>query len=267
MVSKKDKSRTDPHVLYQLSVQSPEFELDFIDDKFKKIRGRKPNFMREDFCGTALSSCEWVKRSRKNRAIAIDINPEVLEWCQKHNYSELTRGQKQRLQIVNKNVLSVKTPKVDVCQAFNFSYWTFQERRVMLRYFKNIKNSLCDDGLLFLDSFGGYEAHKVQIEKRKVDGFTFLWEQKKYNAVTGEMHCRIHFRFPGGRKIDNAFSYVWRLWGAREIREVLVDAGFKCTTMYLQEFDEKTDEPLDSFVATDYAEDYACWIGYIVAQK
>ena len=96
----------------------------------------------------------------------------------------------------------------------------------MLRYFKNIRNSLCDDGLLFLDSFGGYEAHKVQTEKRKLDGFTFLWEQKQYNAVTGEMHCRIHFRFPGGRKIDNAFSYVWRLWGAREIREVLIDAGF-----------------------------------------
>ncbi len=267
MRKKRTPIETDPHKLYQLSVQSPEFELNFIDKTFQKIRRRKPRLMREDFCGTALSSCEWVKRHRGNRAIAIDIDADVLDWCKRNNYPTLNKHQQQRLEIRNKNVLSSKTPEIDMCQAFNFSYWVFQERKTMLRYFRNIHRSLCDDGLFFLDAFGGYEAHKTQREKRKVDGFSYIWEQETYNAVTGEMQCRIHFQLPGGKKIDNAFSYVWRLWGVRELREVLIDAGFSKTTLYLQQFDEETDEPLDAFVASDYAEDYACWIGYLVAEK
>ena len=137
----------------------------------------------------------------------------------------------------------------------------------MLSYFRNVHRSLTSDGLLFLDSFGGYEAHKTQREKRKVDDFHYIWEQKEYNAATNEMLCKIHFKLSDGTNLKNAFEYRWRLWGAREIREVLDDAGFSSTILYLQEFDEKTDEPLDSFTATDYAEDYACWIGYIVAVK
>lgn len=258
---------TDPHYLYQRSVQSPAFELDFIDETFKSIRGRKPYTMREDFCGTALSSCEWVKRHKKNRAIAIDIDANVLNWCRENNYSLLNEGQKKRLEIRNKNILSSKTPDIDVCQAFNFSYWVFQERKIMLRYFKNIHRSLCVDGVFFLDAFGGYEAHKVQREKRDVDGFSYTWEQETYNAVTAQMQCRIHFQLPGGKKINNAFSYEWRLWGARELREILLDAGFRKATLYLQEFDEETDEPLDNFIATDHALDYACWVGYLVAEK
>ena len=67
--------------------------------------------------------------------------------------------------------------------------------------------------------------------------------------------------------MKNAFSYTWRVWGARELREVLIDAGFSETIVYRQEFDPDTDEALDDYIATDFAEDYACWIGYIVAEK
>ncbi|MGK0229987.1 MAG: hypothetical protein ACI9US_002661, partial [Gammaproteobacteria bacterium] len=28
----------------------------------------------------------------------------------------------------------------------------------------------------------------------------------------------------------------------------------------------KTDEALDEYIATDDAEDYACWLGYIIAK-
>ena len=267
MPNKTDISKTDRHILYQLSVQNPEFELDFIDDTYFSLRKKKPLVMREDFCGTAISSCEWVKRRRDNRAISIDLDAEVLGWCKDNNYAELKPAQKKRIELINGNVLNQKMNSIDVCQAFNFSYWTFQERKTMLKYFKNIHKSLNEDGVFFLDAFGGYEAHKTQVEKRDVDGFSYVWEQERYNAVTGEMHCHIHFHFPRGKKIKKAFSYIWRLWGAKEIREVLMDAGFKNTTMYLQKFDEETDEPLDEFVATDYAEDYACWVGYIVAEK
>ena len=38
----------DRHELYQESVQDSEFELDFVQDTFKDLRGRKPVTLRED---------------------------------------------------------------------------------------------------------------------------------------------------------------------------------------------------------------------------
>ena len=257
--------RADRHLLYQLSVQNPEFELDFIDRIFEEMRGRTPRTMREDFCGTALSSVEWVRRRRGNTAVAIDIDPEVLGWARANNVSTLKRGERGRLELIEGDVREVATDRVDVVQAYNFSYWFFQERAVLLAYFRRLHAALVDDGLLFLDVFGGSECYQTQKEKRKLDGFRYVWEQSEFNAITNELQCHIHFHFPDKSKLKKAFSYTWRVWGARELREILAEAGFAETIVYRQEFDPETDEALDEYVATDFAEDYACWLGYIVA--
>lgn len=271
-MAKSDKSRkptmaeqADRHQLYQASVQNPEFELDFIDSTFSDIRGRKPKSMREDFAGTAISSCQWVQRRRGNTAIAVDIDPDVLAWSREHNLSGLTAAQQRRIELIEADVLEVETDKVDVLQAYNFSYWFFQERATMLAYFRGTRRALKDDGVLFLDVFGGSECYQTQKEKRKVDGFKYVWEQSEFNAVTNELKCHIHFHFPDKSKIRNAFSYTWRVWGARELREILIEAGYSDTVVYRQAFDPETDEALDEYLATDEAEDYACWLGYIVA--
>ncbi|MCA9297734.1 MAG: hypothetical protein KDA28_01630, partial [Phycisphaerales bacterium] len=52
----------DRHILYQESVQNVEAEIDFVDEQFRKRRGRHARRLREDFCGTANTSCEWVRR-------------------------------------------------------------------------------------------------------------------------------------------------------------------------------------------------------------
>jgi hypothetical protein len=256
----------DRHLLYQASVQNPDFELDFLDDTFKQIRGRKPKSMREDFAGTAISSCHWVKRRRGNTAVAVDIDPEVLAWSRKNNIAKLTAGQQQRIDLIEDDVLQVVTQKVEVLQAYNFSYWFFQERATMLAYFKRTHDALVNDGLLFLDVFGGSECYQTQKEKRKVDGFKYVWDQAEFNAVTNELKCHIHFHFPDKSKLKKAFSYTWRVWGARELREILMEAGFSETIVYRQKFDPKTDEALDEYIATDDADDYACWLGYIIAK-
>ena len=115
--------------------------------------------------------------------------------------------------------------------------------------------------------FGGSECYQTQKEKRKLDGFKYIWEQAEFNAITNELKCHIHFHFPDKSKLKKAFSYTWRVWGARELREILIEAGFSDTIIYRQEFDEETDEALDEYIATDEAEDYACWLGYIVAKR
>ena len=256
----------DRHHLYQESVQNPEFELDFIDDTFKEIRGRKPLSMREDFAGTAISSVGFVKRRKENTAIAVDFDPEVLDWGRRNNVAKLNDSQKQRIELIQEDVLDVVTEKVDILQAYNFSYWFFQERATLLHYFKQCHKGLKEDGLLFLDVFGGSECYQTQKEKRKVDGFKYIWEQAEFNAITNELKCHIHFHFPDKSKLKKAFSYTWRVWGARELREILAEAGFSESIVYRQEFDEKTDEALDEYIATDEAEDYACWLGYIIAK-
>ena len=55
----------DKHALYEQSVQSTEFEYEFIDVNFRRIRGRTATLLREDFCGTAQMCCEWVRRRTK----------------------------------------------------------------------------------------------------------------------------------------------------------------------------------------------------------
>ncbi len=259
--------QADRHMLYQESVQNSEFELDFIDETFEEIRGRKARLMREDFCGTAISSVEWIKRHAANRAIGVDFDQEVLDWGKQHNVTQLNEEQQSRLDLIEADVLEVNTEKVDVVQAYNFSYWFFQERATMLDYFKRVRESLVDDGVLFLDMFGGSECYQTQKEKRKLDGFKYIWEQAEFNAITNELKCHIHFHFPDKSKMKKAFSYTWRVWGARELREILLEAGYSEAIVYRQKFDDKTDEALDEYIATDEAEDYACWLGYIVATR
>lgn len=256
----------DRHALYQESVQNSEFELDFIDETFEQLTGRKAVSMREDFCGTAISSVEWVERRDTNTAIGVDFDAEVLGWGEKHNASRLKPGQRERLTLVEDDVLKVTTEKVDLIQAYNFSYWFFQERKIMLDYFRRTREALVDDGVLFLDIFGGSECYQTQKEKRKLDGFKYIWEQAEFNAVTNELKCHIHFHFPDKSKLKKAFSYTWRVWGAKELREILEEAGFSETIIYRQKFDPKTDEALDEYIATDEAEDYACWLGYLIAR-
>ncbi len=257
----------DKHLLYQESVQNVDFELTFIRNTYSELRGHAPHSMREDFCGTALASAHWVNQDERNTAVAVDIDPDVLSWGRDNNASTLPTQARERLELIEGNVLDVCNNPVDFIQAFNFSYWCFMDRSTMLEYFSRCRAGLKKDGILFLDAYGGFEAYQVQKEKRKVGDYTFVWEQAEFNSVTYEQKCAIHFKFKDGSKLKNAFTYEWRIWGARELREILEEAGFKNVSLYRQAFDEETDEPLDEYVPGDDAGDFACWLGYVVAER
>ena len=68
----------DRHVLYTHAVQSVDAEIDFVDETFRRIRGVRASVLREDFCGTAATSCEWVRRRPSN--IAIGVDQPTLDW-------------------------------------------------------------------------------------------------------------------------------------------------------------------------------------------
>ncbi|MGH8594943.1 MAG: methyltransferase domain-containing protein, partial [Gammaproteobacteria bacterium] len=142
--------------LYEQSVQCVEAEIDFVEETFKNLRGRPAFILREDFCGTASACCEWVRRHRSKRAIGVDIDPEVLNWGARHNQSALVPSARKRLSLVSSDVLKVKAERVDCVLAMNFSYWLFKERKTMRRYFRHVHAGLVEDGIFFLDAYGGY---------------------------------------------------------------------------------------------------------------
>ena len=260
----------DRHRLYELSVQCSEAEIDFVDATYKKLRKRRAKLLREDFCGTANVCCEWVRRRKQNRAIGVDLDPEVLEWGQEHQLGKLKPSQAQRIELLQKNVLTVRTEAPDVISAMNFSYWLFKERKQLKQYFRRVRSQLADDGIFFMDAYGGYDSFRDIEEERVIeDGdtrFTYIWEQEKYDPISGTLICHIHFDFADDSRLERAFSYDWRLWTLPEIRELLDEAGFSKVTFYWQGFDAEG-EADGIFKPVNEGEADAGWICYITAEK
>lgn len=259
--------RADPHVLYQRAVQCAESEIDFVDSTFRALRRRRASVLREDFCGTALVACEWVRRRPGNMAFGVDLDAAVLAWGRENNVSDLKPSQRSRITLINEDVMTVRTRPVDAILAMNFSYWIFKTRSALRAYFEKVHAALVDDGIFFLDAFGGYDAFRVLRERTAFRGFTYVWHQADYNPVTGETICHIDFTFPDGSRLPRAFTYDWRLWTLPELRELLLDAGFSRATVYWQGWDEQKQEATGEFYPTEKGDPDAGWIAYLVAEK
>ena len=258
--------KADIHELYEESVQNVENEVSFLSTTFRDLNGRTAHTFREDFCGTASLACEWVKQGEAYSAIGVDIDPAVLEWGRENRVARLEPGDQARVSLIESDVQTVETPRVDILAAFNFSYWIFEERDQMIAYMRRCHDALEDDGVLFMDMFGGPESFEETKEKTKHDGFTYIWDQASFHPVTNHMQCYIHFKFPDGSRIKRAFSYAWRLWTAPELRDMLHDAGFRSVTVYWEGEDEDG-EGNGEFTPSDTGEADLAWIAYIVAEK
>ncbi|RTZ74574.1 MAG: class I SAM-dependent methyltransferase [Gammaproteobacteria bacterium] len=261
--------QADRHELYELSVQCAEAEVDFVSDTFKTLRGRPARLLREDFCGTANVCCEWVRRHERNRAIGVDLDAEVLSWGRTHNLAALDEEQAGRISLVQADVLEVETEAPDIISAMNFSYWLFKTRPQLKRYFQAAHRSLKEDGILFLDAYGGYDSFREIEEEREIEtnlgDVTYVWEQASFNPINHDLTCHIHFHFEDGSSLAPAFSYHWRLWTLPEIRDLLEECGFK-VTIYWQGWDEEGEPDGDFYPATEADAD-AGWIAYITAEK
>lgn len=259
--------RADRHELYQRSVQSVDAEIDFVTQTFRKLRRRPLRLLREDFCGTANTSCEFVRRHRSNRAFGVDLDADTLAWGIEHNLGALSRGARSRVELICDDVLRARTPLADAVLAMNFSYYLFRTRPLLREYFRRVRASLRRDGLLFLDAYGGSDAFRVMKERRDVGrGVTYVWDQAAYDPISGMQTCHIHFQFRDGSKLPRAFTYEWRLWTIPEIREILEEAGFRRSTVYWEGWDEKSWEGDGDFKPVERGEPDLGWIAYIVAE-
>lgn len=264
-------SQADRHRLYQRSVQDVEAEIDFVEQTWAELRQRPAVFLREDFCGTANTACEWVIRDDDHQAVGIDLDREVLEWGRLNRLTQLDEEQLERIELLNEDVLQTRPGLADIILAMNFSYYLFLTRDDLREYFINVLDGLVADGILFLDAYGGYEAPMVITESRECqdeDGnlFTYIWDQASFNPINSCMNCQIHFEFPDGSRMEKAFSYQWRLWTLPEIREILYEAGFSRVDVYWEGTDEEINEGNGIYTPSETGDADPGWVCYIVAQ-
>lgn len=256
----------DRHDLYQRSVQLPDQEIRFLEKVFKAHAGRRPLHLREDFCGTALLCARWAKSHPERTAIGLDTSRPTLEWGREHNLSTIGAAA-ARVTLLEQDVLVPTRRKVEVIGAYNYSYQVFRERELLRRYFRAAHRSLTDDGLFVLDAIGGFEATQARVERRRMDGWTYVWEQERYDAVNGGFLCHISFEFRDGSALRRCFTYDWRHYSLPELRDILLDAGFASVDAYWEGTDASGLEGSGTFHRVTRAENEPVWNAYLVARK
>ena len=259
-------SKADKYELYQRSVQEPECDVEFSRDLFESRFGRPAHLLREDFCGTAAISCDWVRADAANRSWGIDLDPEPLDWGTKHNIGQLDSDQGGRIKLLRADVRSAARPTVDVVMALNFSFFVFKSRAELVAYFRVARENLADEGLLVLDAYGGPGSQQLSEEEIDHDDFSYFWDQDDFDPITHGTRTYIHFGFADGSKLQRAFSYNWRLWMLPEIREALIEAGFDAAEVYWEGADEDG-EGDGVYTLQERAEAEEAWVAYIVGVK
>lgn len=260
-----------PHKLdlYRLAVQHPCAEVTFVHKAFTYYHPRcQATRLREDFAGTCALATQWVAEHPNHRALAIDLHAPALRWA-------WTRAKKVLgpravdLHLVNDNVMNIISPRVDAVIATNFSTYVWRDRAALRAYFAIARRSLAKRGVLVIDAYGGPSAMKIGVQCRTVvpprsehiAPFEYQWEQRSYDAVTGRIDCRIHFKVRG-KQLRNAFVYDWRLWTLPELIEVMREAGFADAEVWCD--DEK--HP-GHYRGMNRLPDRSEWVAYVVGIK
>ena len=261
--------KADKFYCYQESVQEPEHEVEIFDLIYREAYGKKPLTLREDFCGTFAVCCEWVKSDKDRRAVGIDLCPETLGWGIENNLNKLDSSAKEKVEVLEKDVRSQTTPKVDILAAQNFSFWIFKTREEVVDYFRIAYGNLQDKGIMIMDMMGGKESYATDVtDKRTIvkgkDGFKYRWEQAYFNPVTSDCSFYIHFKFGDGSRMKRAFEYHWRFWTIPEVREMLAEAGFKKSLVY---WDVAPEDEEEKWSAVEEADNDDSWLCYIVGIK
>lgn len=267
----------DLYSLYEASVQSVDADLDFIEQVWRREHDDRPRTLREDFCGTASLCARFVLRGAENRAYGVDLDPRPLAWGREHRIALLDEEAASRVELHQADVREPLAVSTDVAVAFNFSYWVFGTRAEMLDYFRAAYRGLRPGGMFLLDAFGGSDSECVLSETTRIarsrdpDGtvipaFRYIWEQARFNPVDRRILCHIHFE-RDGRQRRRAFTYDWRFWSLTELRELLAEAGFRDSRVYVEGWDDETDEPNGVFRERKRFDNEGGWIAYIVALR
>lgn len=254
--------------LYENSVQSPEAHIELLAQICTEVGRKESRRMREDFCGTAQLSCHWVATHPENTAIGLDLDPEPLSYGLKNNVGRLKANQRPRVKLLRKNVLTRGPGKFDLVVAGNFSFFIFKKREVLLEYFRCVRSSLAKGGVFTLEMAGGPGMIAPAREYRTIPipgagKVRYTWHQRKFDPITHDALYSIHFTLPNGKKFNHAFEYDWRLWTIPEVRDALIEAGFRETAVYWEK-EDRHGRGTGEYALADKGDNSHSWIAQVV---
>jgi hypothetical protein len=267
----------DRHAFYEVAVQGPDWDLDFIERAYRARNGREPVLFREDFCSTAALATAWAQRGPDRRAWGVDLDPEPLAWARRHRLAHV-REAASRVRLLRSDVRRPQKPRVHVACALNFSWWVFHRRADLLAYLRAARAGLLAGGVLVLNAFGGARAERPLSERTRkrasnapdgtpVPPFTYVWQQARFNAVDRNLLAHIHFEFADAPRMARAFTYDWRMWTLPELREAVLEAGFRDLDVYTESWDAARRTHTGTLVRRTTLDNDDCWIAYCVAQR
>ncbi len=262
----KKKKAFDKYWHYLHSVQSPKHDVKFIQKCYQQLSNKQPRIFREDFSFTFAISCEWVRLNKKYKSIAVDWDPEPLEYGKKHYLSKLNLQQRKYIEVICSNVLNKNLPSADIIAALNFSYFSFKSRIEMKNYFSNCFKSLRSKGILVLDCFGGSDCLSANEEIENCGDFTYYWDQTNFDPISHHSLFYIHYKRKGERKRKKVFTYDWRLWTIPELKEILHSVGFRRVNVYW-EGTRRDGSGNGRFIPSKKGEACEAWIAYIISEK
>lgn len=252
----------DKYELYRRAVQDPEATADFLWNVHRDVSRRVPYVLREDFCGTFALCAEWVQRDPRNRAAGIDTDAAPLAYGKKSYLASLSPDARRRLTVRRGDVLKCRLPRADVACALNFSYFVFHDRARLKAYFSRCLDSLNPKGTLVLDVLPGTETTRQLVDEVPRPGYTYFWEQARFDPISRRVLYHMHFQRPGEKRRERVFVYDWRLWTVPELRELLAEVGFEKTFVYWEGRQSLGDA--ESQGSVDHCE---AWVAFIVARK
>ena len=180
--------------------------------------------------------------------------------------SHPARQRASRVRLLRQDVRARCRGRFDVSVALNFSYFIFRTREDLRGYFAGVRRSMAQDGIFVLDAYGGHESWRPQSERRKLRGFTYVWDQSSVDPIDHSVVNHIHFEFKNGSRLKRAFTYEWRLWTLAEIRELLAEAGFSRSSVYWVDRDADG-HGTDTFRPRAHVAQQAAWVAYIIAER
>jgi hypothetical protein len=285
---------------YELCVQSPRHIVAFL----RGVHGNEPIVLGEDFCGTAAIARRWcaeaARHNNAGRAVAIDLDPEVIE---RARVGVIADGTGDRVELRCGNCIAgagagegrEKSPLArargsdgnagdsrgdgcDVLFVGNFSIGYCHDRPTLLAYLRRCRERIArgnggfGGGVFACDIYGGSSAFKLGGFERRHPGrgreiIRYAWSHDAADPITGMVENSIGFRVEVDgeivQELPRAFTYRWRLWSIAELREAMFEAGFSDAEVYKDVNIAPGQRPVPVRDAAELGED---WIVLVVAR-
>ena len=244
MLDKLELTLDEKYGLYRETVYHPDKDnVIQLNNLFRALKGRDARVLREDFCGIFDLSTLWVDYNNTNKAICVDVDSEPIEWGKNHTTVKMNSNKWNRVDIRNDDCryVDVKDTSVDISIVGNWSQQILVKRSDMLAYFKNVYDSLKDDGIFMLGGVNDLEYEiEPYIEHRAIPfnnkSYKYTFEIQGTCPYTHLGMCKIHFALDN--KNATPFVYPWRVWTVAEYLDILSEVGFEKANIMAQIVDE-----------------------------